>query len=435
MDILALIGALILVLLNGFFVATEFAIVKVRPTRIDELLRKNRPGAAMVRHILAHIDPYLSATQLGITLASLALGWIGEPAFSRLIESPLAWVGVTDELWIHRISLSTAFVVISCLHIVVGEMAPKTLAISRPELVALAIAYPMRLFYIVFFPLTWVLDKLTHLLLKILGVHSRVNDQEAHSEDELKIILSQARSAGLLSEGRAELLKKALSLTNKNARHLMVPRNEVLFLDINVTWEENIDRAMQSGHTRFPLCDGDLDNVRGIVDIREVLYQATSGPGDLRRFARPAVYFPEMMTAERLLSEFRARRATLAVIVDEFGGASGIITVSDIISAVMGDLQENADSDLVLLPGGAYEVDGTTPLEEIEETIKAQLQAPGMNTLAGFLMTKLGRMPKAGDRVAQHGYLFNVLSMEGPKVKRVKIQRESSSPLSASSGR
>ena len=425
MDVLALLLALGLVGLNAFFVATEFAIVKVRPTRIEELIRKHRPGATAARRVIQNIDGFLSATQLGITLASLGLGWIGEPAFARLIDGPLISVGVTDPVWIHRISLASAFVIITFLHIVVGELAPKSLAIRRAETVALAVAYPMRVFYTVFFPVIWALNGVANALLRATGIGGSGHGHEHHSEEEIKIILTQARSAGLLSASRSELLRKVLSLPAKTARHLMVPRNEVIFLDVNLSLEENLARAMESGHTRFPLCDRELDDVIGVVDIREVLFRCRSGGVELRGLATPAPYFPELMSGERLLVEFRARRVTMAVVVDEYGGASGIVTPADVVTAVLGDLAEDSEVEVVPLPGGAYDVDGIAPIEEVEETLKTSLNANNMRTVAGFLMERLGRMPRVGDRVVEGGYAFNIIEVAGPRVRRVRIQRES----------
>jgi CBS domain containing-hemolysin-like protein len=427
MDLLAIVAALGLVALNAFFVATEFAIVKIRPTRIEELIRKQRPGAQAVRQVVSHLDTYLSATQLGITLASLGLGWVGEPAFTRLLTPGLIFLGLDDSVWIHTLSLIGAFLLISFLHIVAGELAPKSVAIRRAESVALAVALPMRVFYTLFFPAIWALNGLSNALLRMTGVaHSGA--AEHHSEEEIKIILTQARSAGMLSASRSELLRKVLTLPNKTARHLMVPRNEVVFLDVNLTFAENLLRAQAAHHTRFPLCDRELDDVIGVVDIREVLHRAQQGEVDLRAMATAAPYFPELMSAERLLVEFRRRHATMAVVVDEYGGASGIVTPADVVSAVMGDIVEDGDADLVPLPGGAYDVEGVAPIEEVEETLKVSLHANNMRTVAGFLMERLGRMPRVGDRVVESHFVFHIIEVNGPRVRRVRIAREVAVP-------
>ena len=427
MDLFALVAALLLVGLNAFFVATEFAVVKVRPTRIEELIRQNRAGARTVRRITADLDSYLSATQLGITLASLGLGWIGETAFTRLLSSLLGVDEHSSAAWLRPLTQVLAFATISFLHIVVGELAPKSLAIRRAEAVTLAVAYPMRLFYVLFFPVIWSLNGLSRGLLRAMGVWSAGHD-ETHSEEEIKIILTQARSAGLLSASRSDLLRKVLTLPTKTARHLMVPRNDVVFMDVNLSAADNLQRAMAAHHTRFPLCDRELDEVLGVIDVRQLLWASRRGEVDMRAQAEPVPYFPEMMSAERLLTEFRSRRATMAVIVDEYGGASGIVTPSDVISAVMGDLDEDGEAEMVRLPGGAYDVEGTATLEEVEENLKVALGAKNVRTVAGFLMEHLGRMPKVGDRVVALGFTFTILEVQGPRVRRVRIQRESALP-------
>ena len=428
MDILALLLALALVFLNGFFVATEFAIVKVRPTRIEELVAQRRPGSMMVRQLVANIDGYLSATQLGITLASLGLGWLGEPAFHRILHHGLQFFGMEDPAWLDRLSLLLAFSTISFLHIVVGELAPKSLAILRAESVAMAAAYPMRIFYILFWPAIWSLNGVANMLLKAMGLGALSHDGESHSEEEIKIIVAQARSAGLLSTDRADILRKAISLPSRTARYIMVPRNEVIIMDINLSTQENLERARGTRHTRFPLCDRELDEVIGIIDVREVLFEAEKKPVeeiDLRTLAAPPAYFPELMSAERLLVEFRSRRVAIAVIVDEYGGASGIVTPADVVSVVLGDIEDDDEgTEVVPLPGGAYDVDGAAPLEELGETLNLHFESDEMRTVAGFLMERLGRMPRVGDRISEGGFSFNVLAVGGPKVRRVRIQRD-----------
>jgi len=431
MDFIAFAAAMGLVLLNGFFVATEFALVKVRPTRIEELLRKRARGAQSARVVIGHIDGYLSATQLGVTLASLGLGWIGEPAFARLFLMPLSLLGLSDPAWLHRIALVTAFAVISVLHIVVGELVPKSIAIRRAEMVALAVALPMRAIYALLYPAIWALGGISNGILKAMGMRGG-GLTDHHSEEEIKMILNQARSAGLLSASRSELLGKVLGLPTKTAGHLMVPRNDVVFLDTNLSAEENVARAMASGHTRFPLCQRELDEVLGVLDIRDVLFQMRSGPVDLQALAKPVPYFPELMGSERLLTEFRTRHATMAIVVDEYGGAAGIVTPADVVAAVMGDLDEDDEADVVALPGGAYDVDGIAPLEEIGETLKITFDTPNMRTVAGFLMERLGRMPRVGDRVVLGKYGFYIMDIEGPRVRRVRIQVEPSRELPTS---
>lgn len=426
MDFVYLALAILLVLANAFFVATEFSIVKLRPTRVDELIAKNRPGATVVRGLVRRLDGYLAATQFGITLASLGLGWLGKPAFHRLIDGPLGYLGITNETDLDILAGIIAFAIINVLHIVFGELVPKSLAIMRPEHVALVVAYPMRAFYWMMFPAIWALNGVANLILRIFGL-TRADNGGGHSEDEIRIILSQARSAGRLSSERAELLQKAMSLPSKTADHLMVPRNEVVFFDTNMTVEENLAKVTGTRHTRFPLCDRELDNVIGMVDLRDVLERIRrdgSPDIDLRELAEPPNYLPELMTGERLLAEFRARRIHMAMIVDEYGGTSGIMTAADVVAAVMGELDEDEDNALVLLPDGAYEVEGAATLEEIEETLGLSIHHHEMRTVAGFLMERLGRMPRSGDRVNEGGLSYHVIEVLGPRIRKIRIHKE-----------
>ncbi len=271
MDALALVLALFLVIVNAFFVAAEFAIVKVRPTRIEELVRAGKPSARMVQRILSNIDAYLSACQLGITMASLALGRIGEPAFHNLLSPIIAPLGSTWLAnWLSEIASFMAFFILTFLHITAGEQAPKSLALVRAEPLALAIAYPLRLVYILLFPFIWLINSFSLWMVRATGTRVHGDRDEAPSVEELKLIVAKARSAGLVSVSRSEVMRKAMSLPAKTAKHLMVPRSEVAFLDINQSLQENLERARHASHTRFPLVDRELDDVLGIIDIRRV---------------------------------------------------------------------------------------------------------------------------------------------------------------------
>lgn len=423
MDLLAFVSALVLVALNAFFVAAEFAIVKIRPTQVEELLRTHRTGAQTLRNILADIDSHLSACQLGITMASLGLGWIGEPAFVRLLKPIFDSLGLVNPIWTHGISVAIAFIFITMLHITVGEQAPKSLAILRPSVVGIAIAYPLRIFYFVCFPGIWLINSLSLFLVRSTGVKIPKERRELPSEEELKMIVSQARSAGIWSASRSDVLHKAMSLPTKTARHLMVPRGEVVFLDIHLDMESNLDRAMATDHTHFPLCDRSLDDVMGVIDIREVLFALRHGPVNLKELTSSPVYFAELMSAERVLAEFRRRLISMAVVVDEYGGAAGIVTPADVVTAVMGDFEDDEESEVVALPGGVYDVEGTTPLEEVEQALAMPLGSHDMRTVAGFLMTRLGRMPKIGDQVIEAGIIFSVMAVSGPHIQRIHIAR------------
>lgn len=432
MDVIAVLLAFALVGLNAFFVATEFAIVKVRPTRIEELLRKQRPGAQEAQRAIRNVDAYLSATQLGITIASLGLGWIGEPAFARLIEPGLHVIGVDDPVWIHRIALALAFGVITFLHIVAGELAPKSLAILRAERVALAVALPMRAFFVLLFPAIWLLNRVAAWILRVAGVDDAAAGAESHTEEELKIIVAQARSAGLLSAARSELVRRAMGLPSLTAKRLMVPRTEVVFLDTALGLDENLQRARSRRHTLLPLCNRELDDVIGFVDIRELHWALQDGkPINLEALASPVSYVPELASGERLLAEFRDRHVVMAVVVNEYGAATGILTPADIVTAVMGDFDEHAEAERVAMRAGVLEVEGSASLEDVERMLHTRLAAQEMRTVAGFVIARLGRMPARGERVVEGDYTFEVVEVAGPRVRRVRIKRDTARSVTA----
>ena len=429
---MALTSALLLVLLNGFFVAAECALVKIRPSKIQELLDNQRPGARVLQEAANNLDGYLSATQLGITFASLGLGWLGGSAFVELLSHPLTSLSVLPEDTVPWISFCLAFATISFLHVVLGKLAPKSIALLKPEAVAVVVAYPMRAFYICLSPFIWSLNGFSSVLLRRAGMRL-ISQDHAHSEEELQLMLSRAQMTGELTGPRAEMLQKAFILPNKTARHLMVPRNEVVFLDINQSVEENIERAMLTTHSRFPLCDRELDNTIGVISLRDLLYYVRENAElDLRDLSVPVTFFPETMPGDRLLSEFPSRKISMAIIVDEYGGASGIVTAKDIVTAVMGELEEDS-SDLELSPGGFYDVDGVEELEDIEDELSVSLPSEeGMTTIGGFMMEQLGRMPRPGDSVTVNDLIFRILEMTGPRVKKVRIRRQSSKAATGS---
>lgn len=421
--------AVLLVLLNGFFVAVEFAIVKIRPTRLKTLVDEGRPGAANAMKLVSNLDGYLSATQFGITLASLGLGWVGEPAFAHLIEPGLKRIlpeSVSAGGVSHTISVAVAFAIITFLHIVAGELAPKSLAIQRAEQTTLAAAWPMRIFYFLFFPGIWVLNKMAARLLKVFGLTTAHEVHEAHSQDELRVIFAESAEAGSLETSRAELLERALMMAEKTARHVLVPRNQVRFIDLDDALEKNIAEVRAAGHTWIPVARGSLDQVEGVVNAKDLFYLLSKN--ELKAIAqvqRPVLFVPENVTLEQLLSEFRRRKRQIAVVVDEHGGTSGIVTLSDVVAEVVGDVAQlgRRIDEVKTLPGGRLELPGTTPLDDLEDRlgVKFDIEEGEVTTIAGYLMAKLAKVPVAGDKVQLEEYEISVEQTDGPRVLKVKI--------------
>lgn len=430
MELLPLVGlALLLVLVNGFFVATEFAMVKTRPSHLQSLVEEGKPGAVYALKMVQRLDSYLSATQFGITLASLGLGWLGEPAFARLLE-PLARTIIpsTDvHPLAHTVSVVVAFTLITFLHIVFGELGPKNLAIQKTDSIALAFAWPMRAFYAVFFPLIWLLNSAARKLLGLFGLKAARLSHEAHSEDELRIILASSAAAGAIASDRAELLERALGMLEKTARQILVPRSQIRYLDLEEPLEKNIAEARASGHTWVPICRGSMDRVEGVANVKDLFFLLWRGElKSLSQVQRPVLFVPENATLEQLLSEFRRRKAQMAVAVDEHGGTSGIVTLSDVVAEVVGEVAElgRKIEEVKTLPGGRLELPGTVQLEDLEDRLNVTFDTTDgeVTTIAGYLMAKLGRIPERGDVYRVGEYEISVQETDGPRVVQVLIE-------------
>ncbi|MBZ4333188.1 hemolysin family protein [Corallococcus interemptor] len=427
--------ALLLVVANGFFVATEFAIVKIRATRLQSLVDEGTPGAATALKMVGELDAYLSATQFGITLASLGLGWLGEPAFEHLLHPVVA--SVLPEAMAQKYGSTAAgiigFSIITFLHIVLGELAPKSVAIQRAEQTTLAVALPMRAFYFLFYPAIRLLNGLAGLVLKAFGLHSASESHEATNEDELRVILHSSAQAGAITTARAELLERALEMAQKTARQVMVPRNQMRYLDVEEALDRNVIDARASGHTWLPVCRGNLDEVEGVVNVKDLFFLLSRGElRSLSQVQRPVLFIPENATLEQLLAEFRRRRRQIAMVVDEHGGTSGLVTIADVVAEVVGDVAElgRRVEEVRALPGGRFELPGTAQLDDLEAQLDVTFDLSDdekgeVTTIAGYLMTKLGRVPEKGDSLKLDMWRILVEEVDGPRVVRVTVEPQS----------
>lgn len=444
MELAALGAALLLVLVNGFFVAVEFALVKVRPTQLESLVEQDVGGAAATLRMRRNLDVWLSASQVGITLASLALGWVGEPAFAHLIE-PLVMKLAPDtpssQAIAKTIGIITAFAVITFLHIVVGEQVPKTLAIARAEKTALALSWPMRAFHFVFFPVIWLLNAGTRGVLKLFGLaHTSSSHTEALSEDELMMIFTSSAEAGALAESRAQLLGRALSMMEKTARQVLVPRSQMQALDLELTLEENLAAAYAAGHTWLPVVRGSLDRVEGLVNVKDLFYlQARGELKSIGQVQRPVLFVPENVTLEQLLAEFKRRNKQIAVVVDEHGGTSGLVTIANVVAELVGNVAElgRKVEPVKALPGGRLELPGTAQLDDLEHTLEIEFDVDKsqITTIAGFLMAKLGRVPNANDVWMLGDFRIVVVKTDGPRVVTVRFEPKTPPPPLPATGR
>jgi CBS domain containing-hemolysin-like protein len=416
-----LLMGLLLVAINGFFVAAEFALVKVRPTQLEPHLSAERRGGRLAANMVAHLDSYLSACQLGITLASLALGWIGEPAFAWIVEPLVRQIPGTTDATVHQVSIAVSFLVITALHIVVGEQAPKSFAIRKPVRTSLWIAAPLWFFYKVTFPIIWLLNHSSNFLLRLIGIKPITDHGGLSGEAELRRMLA-ATIDDRLSDQKRELLDNVFELSNRNTRQVMVPRNEVVFLNTAQPLERNLRRARESGHTRFPLCDGDLDRVIGLVHIKD-LFRSVEDPTDIADMRRDIALVPETLTLDRLLRRMRQEHVHMCAVLDEYGGVSGIVTMENVVEEIVGDIQDEFDMeepDLVQRGENIFDVAGSMLIADLEQQLQVELNDRDEDTIAGVVLSELGRQPQIGDQVAIGRMSAQVHELDGNRITKVR---------------
>jgi len=424
-ELLRILGALLLVGLNGFFVATEFAVTRIRLSQVLELEKLGKPGAKAARHAVEHIDAYLAACQLGITIASIGLGALAEPAFEHLLE-PL--VGGLAPNVATAISFAFAFGLVTLLHVVFGELAPKSLAIARTTRTALAVSPAMRLFYMATKPLVDVFNWLGNLVLRPFGIPpAREVGHAPHTEDELRMLLAQSVREGLIETYEREFAENVLVFGDLRARQVMVPRRDINYLVAGETVAEAVRRASGSLHTRLPLFEAvdRLDDPVGMINSKELLRLAIEGEEvGLRDIARPLVRVSESMLVDEVLREMRRKRQHMALVVDEYGTTVGLVTLEDILEEIVGEFEEEEDSAFdteVRKEGDELVVAGTAPLGEIEDELGIEFEDSGEATISGHIIDLLGRVPEADEVVQVQGYAVTIVAVDEARIVRLRI--------------
>jgi CBS domain containing-hemolysin-like protein len=409
-----------LVFLNGFFVVAEFALVKVRLSQLEALADEGHRRAPIAHQVVENLDAYLSACQLGITLASLGLGWVGEPFVATLLQPAFALVGMTSPGVVTSVSFLLAFSLITFLHIVLGEQAPKILAIRKALPATLIVSPPLRLFYALFTPAIWFLNASSNWVLKyLLRVEPMKEGELAHSEEELRLILDESERSDEVSSIGRQILVNTLDMRRRVVRDIMTPRGEVVYLDIEESFDQNVKKALESKHTRFPLCRGHLDNTIGLIHIKELVPLMRDPHPDLLRIKRELMPVPEMMSLEKLLNLFLVRHAHLAVVVDEYGGAVGMVTMENVLEELVGDIQDEFDMEKAeyrKINENEFTVDGTLGLYELQDLAGLELESADVSTIGGYVTHLLGHLPKQGEQVRIENYCVTVTQTDGRRI-------------------
>ena len=392
---------LFFVLLNGFFVAAEFSLVKVRESQVEEAIEGGKPGAKLVRHITQHLDAYLSTTQLSITLTSIGLGMVGEPLVASVVQPLLLRVGVISPLVLHSISLGIAYALVTYLHVVLGELVPKALAIRKALPTALVTAPVLHVCYLVLRPGIWVLrSSARFVLVRVLGINQISEGELTHSEEELRHIVAESEKSQRVTETEKDILLNALALNDRCVRDVMTPRNQVVSLDIDESFEANLKKAVDSKHTRFPLVEGHLDHSIGMIHIKDLLPLMGRPNPDLRRIRRSLVPVPEMLPIDKLLRQFLDKHLHIALVVDEFGGAVGIVTLDNVLEEIVGDIQDEFDfekPEFRQIDELNFDVDGMLNLYELNELAGLEIESDEVTTVGGYVTHLLGHLPKTGE--------------------------------------
>jgi CBS domain containing-hemolysin-like protein len=422
-----LLAIALLVLLNGFFVAAEFALVKIRTSHLKTMAAGGSKRAALLRAIKDNLNAYLSACQIGITMASLGLGWLGEPFLARILQPFFILAGIQSHAVIKSVSFALAFSAITFLHIVAGEQAPKILAIRRTLPTALFVSGPLRWFYAVFKPAIWLLNAASNWVLRhILRVEPIAEGELAHSEEELRLIVRESEKSAEVTPLGRELVFNVLDLRDRVVRDIMTPRGEIVYLDLGDDFDTNVKKAIESRHTRFPLCRENVDETIGLIHIKDLLQMVRDPHPDLMKIKRELIPVPEMMALENLLRLFLSKHAHLAIVVDEFGGTVGLVTLENVLEELVGDIQDEFDfekEEFRKISANEFSVDGALGLYELNDLAKLDLESPDVSTVGGYVTHLLGHLPRTGEQVKIDNYLVTVSQADNRRVNQLHFKK------------
>jgi CBS domain containing-hemolysin-like protein len=424
----------VLIALTAFFVASEFAMIKVRTTRIDQLITEGNRKAETAKKVITNLDGYLSATQVGITITSLILGWLGEPTIRKLLEP------IFDEVQLpisvkQILSFIMAFLIITFFNVVIGELSPKTFAIQKAEEVILLFSPALRLFYKIMYPFIWALNRSARFVTGLFGLKSAAEHEIVLSEEELRLILSQSYESGEINQSEYRYVNKIFEFDNRIAKEIMVPRTEVITLSKDAKMDEIIEIVKEEKYTRYPVIDGDKDNIFGIINIKEVLTdcieQKCVGEDLLMNYLKPVIHVIETIPIHELLVKLQKSQSHMAVLSDEYGGTAGIVTVEDILEEIVGEIRDEFDNDelpLIQKKGeGHYILDGKLLISEVNDLLGTSLEEEDVDTIGGWFLTQKFDIKK-GDTIENDGFTFQIKENDGHHILYIEVKKMAASP-------
>lgn len=428
MDIVPILFQLLLVFflifMNGFFVAAEFSCVKIRPSRLETLIQEGSRQAKYAKRLTDHLDASLSVTQLGITLASLGLGWVGEPAVATLILPVTRFFGLDDAIG-HTVSLVMAFSIITAMHIILGELTPKTMAIQNVEKIMLTVALPMLIFHRVMYPFVWLLNHVANWVARQLGFEVASEGEEAHTEEEIRLLMEESHRKGLIDDTEVDFVDNVFDFTDLNVREIMTPRTDMVCVYLEDTVEENLKTILEEQLTRYPICHEDKDHIVGFLHVKDLMKVMAEGrKPNLRRLARKALVVPESMDVSVLLKTMQKQRSQMAIVVDEYGGTAGMVTIEDIVEEIVGDIQDEFDEERPTAERRGrrvFSVDAKMLLEELDDILEVCIEDEDVDSVGGWLYDQIGTAPRVGQMAASGGNTFYVEEIDGVRITRVLI--------------
>ncbi|MCI1944068.1 hemolysin family protein [Clostridium luticellarii] len=416
----------LLIFMNAFFVATEFVMVKVRKSRIETLVLEGNKSANHILTVIRNLNLYLSACQLGITLASLGLGWIGEPTISHILI-PIFNLFNMPESIIYSISFILGFSIITAFHIVLGELAPKSLAIINAEKIAMYTAFPLIIFYKITYPIMWIFNHSTNLVLKIFGISQNDEHEAAHTDEEIKLLAKDSYNQGLIDKTELTFVDNIFDFSDKDVKEIMMPRTDMVCIFIEDSFDNIISFTLKKHLTRYPVCKGNKDNIIGFIHIKDLYKQKIEGNDkNIENIIREVKFVPEFMPIGELLKIFKSEKSQMAIVIDEFGGTSGLVTIEDVLEEIVGEIQDEFDKDeneINRTKDNNYIINGKVPIEDINELLNLDIEVENIDTIGGWIYSRLKSYPKINDNITYNNYNFIILKCDRKRINKILVKK------------